>query len=533
MESWKVIRFLGFISISIILISDTCVASVRTIGKITPVLQGSQMNWIDNDGLFLLSNSSDFAFGFQTTQDVTLFLLVIVHLATRTPIWSANRGSPVTNSDKFVFNQDGKVFLQKGDNVVWTVNTNGKSVSAIELQDSGNLVMLGDDSSVLWESFSHPTDTLISNQDFVEGMKLVSNPSSNNLSYFLEIKSGDMVLSAGYPTPQPYWSMSKDERKTINKSGGKVSLSTLIANSWRFYDQNKVLLWQFVFSANTDANATWIVVIGNDGFISFSNLQNDTSAASDTKIPNNPCSTPESCDAYYVCSGNNRCQCSEGLNARNCRTGIVSPCDHSKGSTKLVDAGDDLNYFALPYVPSSSKSDLSGCKASCLGNCSCLALFFQNSTGNCFLFDSIGTFQSSDQGSGYVAYIKVLNDGGADTNGGGGSSSQKHFPYVVIIVISTVIVISCLLYLAFRYYRNKKKRVPQSPQETSEEDNFLENLSGMPVRFSYSDLQNATNNFSVKLGQGGFWLSLPRGSSRWNSVGCEEVGRHWSGQERI
>ncbi|XP_044463345.1 G-type lectin S-receptor-like serine/threonine-protein kinase SD2-5 isoform X2 [Mangifera indica] len=459
------------------------------------------MNWIDNDGLFLLSNSSDFAFGFQTTKDVTSFLLVIVHMASRRSIWSANGGSPVANSDNFVFNQDGKVFLQKGDAVVWTANTSGKSVSAIELQDSGNLVMLGEDNRVLWESFSHPTDTLISNQDFKEGMKLVSNPSSNNLSYFLEIKAGDMVLYAGYPTPQPYWSMSKDERRTINISGGKVTLSTLVANSWRFYDQKKALLWQFVFSASTDANATWIAVLGNDGFISFYNLQHGGSnTPSDTKIPNNPCSTPESCDAYYVCSGNNRCQCSEALDARNCQTGIVSPCDHSKGSTELVDAGADLNYFALPYVPSSSKSDLSGCTASCLGNCSCLALFFQNSTGDCFLFDSVGTFQSSDQGSGYVAYIKVFGD----TNGGGDSSNQKRFPYVVIIVISTVIVISGLLYMAFRYYRNKKKRVPESPQETSEEDNFLESLSGMPVRFSYSDLQNATNNFSVKLGQGGF-----------------------------
>ncbi|XP_044471422.1 G-type lectin S-receptor-like serine/threonine-protein kinase SD2-5 [Mangifera indica] len=505
MESWEVIRFLGFISISIILISETCVASFQGIGKITPVFQGSEMNWIDNDGLFLLSNSLEFAFGFQTTEDVTLFLLVIVHLASRKPIWSANGGSPVTDSDQFVFNQDGKVFLQKGDNVVWTVNTNGKSISAIELQNSGNLVMLGDDNGVLWESFSHPTDTLMSNQDFVEGMQLVSNPSSNDVSYLLGIKSGDMVLSAGYPSPQTYWSMSKDVRKIINKSGGGVTLSILIANSWNFYDQNKVLLWQFVFSDNTDANATWIAVLGNDGFISFYNLQNGGSiVASATKIPNNPCSTPESCDSYYVCSGNNRCQCSQALTSRNCNTGIVSPCDGSEGSTELLNAGDDLNYFALPYVTSSSKTDLNGCKAFCLHNCSCLALFFQNSTGNCFLFDSIGSFQSSDQGSGFVAHIKVLNDGGDDVNGGGHSSNQKRFPYVVIIVISTLTVILALLYVAFRYYRNKKKRVPESPQETSDEDNFLETLSGMPVRFSYRDLQNATNNFSVKPGLGGF-----------------------------
>ncbi|KAJ4707885.1 Receptor protein kinase [Melia azedarach] len=504
MATRNFIHLILFISVSLISVPETCMASVRNIGKILPGFQGSQMNWIDNDGLFLLSNNSDFAFGFQTTEnDVTLFLLVIKHMGSSRIIWTANRGLPVANSDKFVFNQEGNVSLQKGASVAWTLDTRGRSVSAMELQDSGNLVLLGNDNRIIWQSFSHPTDTLLSNQDLAEGMKLVSDPSANNLSYFLEIKSGDMILSAGFLTPQPYWSMGRDDRKTINKGGGKVVLASLSANSWRFYDYNKVLLWQFIFSDNTDENATWIAVLANDGFISFYNLQNGgSSSASNTKIPNNACSTPEPCDAYYICSGTNKCQCPSVLSSRNCKTGIVSPCDHSKGSTELVNAGDGLNYFALGFVPSTSKTDLNGCKGACLGNCSCVALFFQNGSGNCFLFDSIGSFQSTNQGSGFVSYIKVLSEGSA-TNGGGSGSSQKHFPVVIIIVISTVVVILGLLYVGIKYFR-KKKKLPESPHETSEEDNFLENLSGMPVRFSYKDLQTATNNFCVKLGQGGF-----------------------------
>ncbi|KAF2283037.1 hypothetical protein GH714_043376 [Hevea brasiliensis] len=116
---------------------------------------------------------------------------------------------------------DGTVSLHKGERPVWTPDTGGKRVSAIELQDSGNLVLLGNDSSVIWQSFSHPTNTLISDQEFREGMKLVSDPSANNLTYVLEIKSGDMILSAGFRTPQPYWSMQNDNDKTINKAGGQ------------------------------------------------------------------------------------------------------------------------------------------------------------------------------------------------------------------------------------------------------------------------------------------------------------------------
>ncbi|XP_050219665.1 G-type lectin S-receptor-like serine/threonine-protein kinase SD2-5 [Mercurialis annua] len=496
--------FIGSICLVFLFICDDCTASIQSFGKIYPPYGGSQMNWIDKNGLFLISNNSNFAFGFQATQDVTLYMLCIIHLKTLNPVWSANRNSPVSNSDKFLFGDDGTVSLQKGGKPIWSPITSGKKVSAIELQDSGNLVMLGDENSVLWQSFSHPTDTLLSNQEFREGMKLVSDPSPNNLTYVLEIRSGDMILSAGYKTPQPYWSVKNDNRKTINEDGGTVNLASLNGNSWRFYDRNNVLLWQFIFAGadNKSRNATWIAVIGNDGFISFNNLDNGGNAAPE-KIPSDVCSRPESCDAYYVCSDNNVCQCPSSLGP-NCKTGIVSSCDSSQSSTELVSGGNGLDYFALGFVPPSSKTDFEGCKLSCSKNCSCVALFFQNSTGNCFLFDRVGSLKNSGPSSSFVTYIKVSSHGGGSGSSNGASeSSKKGFPYVVIIIIATVLVICGLLYVAFRYH-SYKKRYPESPHDSSEDDNFLESLSGMPLRYSYRDLQTATNNFSVKLGQGGF-----------------------------
>ncbi|KAK6912571.1 Protein kinase domain [Dillenia turbinata] len=460
------------------------------------------MNWIDNDGKFLLSNDSNYGFGFvTTTQDVTLFLLVVMHMDTTTTIWTANSGSPVRNSDNFVFGEDGNAYLDNSGTVVWSSDTANKGVTAMVLEDSGNLVLIGNDSKPIWQSFDHPTNTLILNQDFKVGMKLVSNPNSKNVSYFLETDSGDMMLYAGFATPQPYWSAAKDNRKIINKDGGEVAVASLASNSWRFYDKNNVLLYQFVFPESNDPNATWIAVLGDDGFITFSNLQsNGQSSPSSTKIPGDSCSTPEPCDAYYVCYSGNRCQCPYALNSRNCKPGIVSSCSVSKDSTELIDAGNGLGYFALDFASPNSKTDLNGCISSCNGNCSCLALFFESSTGHCFMFDSIGSFQNSN-GYGFVTYIKVSTNG---TNKGTSGSSSKHFPVVVLIIVAMIILILALLCVALRYYRKRKRKMLESLQETSEEDNFLEGLSGMPVRFSYKDLQIATNNFSVKLGQGGF-----------------------------
>ncbi|KAF4377282.1 hypothetical protein F8388_012383 [Cannabis sativa] len=508
MRTGKFFLYIIFSWLLVYLVSETCLASVRSIGKINPNFQGSQMNWIDNDGLFLLSNKSQFAFGFTTTnQDVTKFLLVIVHMGSQRVIWTANIDTPVANSDKFVFDEKGRVFLQKGASVVWSIDTGGKGASAMELMDSGNLVLFGEDEdSKIWESFDHPTDTLLWGQEFVEGMRLVSEPNSKNLSYFLEIKSGDMILSVGFKTPQPYWSMKNDIRKTINKDGGGVSMASIEGNSWKFYDKSRVLLWQFIFSSNSGSNATWIAALGDDGVISFFNLENRESSGSSTqtKIPSDVCSTPQRCDSYYECFSD-KCQCPSGLTSLpnpNCSTGLdsVSSCDRSKSpNTQLINAGAGLYYFALGFVSPSLKGDLNLCKTSCQNNCSCVALFFQNSSGDCFMFDKLGNFQNSDKGSSFVSYIKVSSRGSSSQSG---SSNGKHFPYVVIIAISTVLVICLLVYLGYRYY--KKKKFPQSPQESSEEDNFLETLSGMPVRFTYKDLQTATNNFSLKLGQGGF-----------------------------
>lgn len=232
MENWGLVICL----VVLLVLPQICSASIQLVGTMNSGSQASQMGYIDNNGMFLLSNDSKFAFGFKPTQDVTLFLLVIIHQDSSTVIWTANRGTPVTNSDNFVFDTKGSVSLQAGGKVVWAPETGGKRVSSIRLENSGNLVFIGsDNSSIVWQSFSHPTDTLISNQEFTQGMKLASDPDvdSRNLTYFLGINSGDLNLYAGYKNPQVYWSMAQDTRKIINKDGGEVSLARIEANSWK------------------------------------------------------------------------------------------------------------------------------------------------------------------------------------------------------------------------------------------------------------------------------------------------------------
>ncbi|KAK4770071.1 hypothetical protein SAY87_030603 [Trapa incisa] len=502
----------GFcICLQLLIISATTMAAYQNVGSVKPGFGGTQMNFIDKDGIFLLSNDSNFAVGFITmSNNVSLFLFGIIHAETQTVVWSANQDSPVSNADKFYFDDSGDLLLYKGGTVVWSTGTTNKGVSLMELQNNGNLVLLGSDGGVIWQSFDNPSDTLLPGQKFSQGMKLVGIGLKNR-SYILHIQSEDIVLSAFYPSQQDYWSMARDSRRIINKDGGQVSYAKIDENSWRFYDNSSSLLWQFVFSKSA-SNSTWIAVLGQDGILSFRSLPRQGSggsiSTSDQKIPMDLCSTPEPCESYLVCSNTDSpCSCLPALQSYpNCSAGFASsPCSSGSKSptTSLISAGDGISYFALSFTsPSLKKTSIESCKFSCLNNCSCLTIFFQNSTGNCYMFDWVGAFQGSVKGSDFSAYLKVLGDGGAG-NGSNSNSSSKHVAVIVVIVTATVVIIFILICGGYRYHKSKDK-LSETPEVASEEDTFLENLSGMPIRFTYKDLQTATDNFSVKLGHGGF-----------------------------
>ncbi|GJT89268.1 G-type lectin S-receptor-like serine/threonine-protein kinase SD2-5 [Tanacetum coccineum] len=485
----------------ILLLPQPCISSIRRVATVNLGFKGSPMEFIDNNGIFLVSNTSSFGFGFDTNSDVTSFSLVVIHMSTSRIIWSANRGMPIGNSDRFTFGDDGNASLQRSGTVVWSTNTAKSGVSAMELLDSGNLVLVKDDGSIVWQSFSHPTNTIMPNQDFIKGMKLVSNVK-NNLTFSLDIKSEDSILYAEYKNPQPYWSMGRDRRRIINKSGGDTNSATIEGNSWRFYDENKVFLWQFVFAGESDANDTWAVVLEDDGFIKFYNLE--AGSTGKIQIPDDSCSRPQACSSYFVCQNGNTCQCPLGLAQVNCKPNIESLCNKSKDLVSLVSAGDNLSYFALGFVSPDSKTDLDGCKSSCLNNCTCLAMFFDNKSGSCYKFDQIGSFENAKNGASIESYIKVY---GIQSDVSQGQENKKQSSKVVIIVVVIVVlavfVILGLIIMGLRYHK-KKYEPSEVLDEISEEDMFLENISGMPIRFTYKNLQEATNGFTTKLGQGGF-----------------------------
>ncbi|KAL9238594.1 hypothetical protein vseg_012993 [Gypsophila vaccaria] len=508
------VTFTEIITILVCWLSTNSNARTQEHGKITPGFQATPRDYADRNGMFLTSRNSSFSFGFYSSVDAPLFVLAVNHVFSSTNTWTANRGLLVDNCATFVFGRDGNACLKNSSNVViWSTNTSSKGVRYMELLDDGNLVLRGRNQTVIWQSFDHPTDTLLLGQEFSQGMTLRSFPS--DLLYYLKMVSGDLVLYAGYDPPQVYWSMSNDSRKYVRKPGRTVSFATLTGNSWDFYDQSRELVWQFNVSEQSDSKALWAVVLGSTGVIEFFNLLKGGSRSPESiKIPRGTCSTPSSCDAYKSCFMENLCACPESLDSfADCKPRSSNNCRVSESLLQMWDVGTWLDYSALGFTKPRLKSSLSGCKAACVSDCSCKAMFYQNSSRNCFVFSEIGSLRHPEVGSeGYFLSIKVFN--GKEYKGILPAEVVRHHGVdlrsifiIVVIGIGTLLIVSGLIGCGFWFYHenNNRPSLELTRDELSEEEESFEDIiTGMPVRYSYNDLRVATKGFSVKLGQGGF-----------------------------
>lgn len=507
MTSKILLSFMVSMCFCFFLLFESSLAVTQQNSLITPGFQASQSEWINQNGMFLLSNNSAFGFGFYTDADSSSYLLVILHLSSEKVIWSANRYIKVSSSDKFVFGTNGNAYLGNSSSVVWSTGTVGNRAKAMKLENSGNLVLLGENGKILWQSFDHPTDTLISGQKFSQGIRLESS-SKKNMKSSLEIKSGDAILFAAYDNgPQVYWSMSDETRKVVVEVGGLVSSATIMGNSWNFYDdQTGVLVWQFNISREYNPNALWIAVLSSYGYIQFLDLEGKASFAQTIKIPQNLCNVPISCDPFEICYNSNQCQCPSALSSSPfCKPPVMPLCKFPNVTYKLQLVDHSMDYSVLKHVPPKMKTTLDGCKQACDSNCSCNVLFFDNSTNNCFMFDQVGSLQRAEvNATGYTLIMKVANLGLG--NHGGKRSSRGSFvtAVTVSIVVVTLVVILVLVGVGFWYYRRKKRLSEEASPDVSEEDSFFEGISGLPVRFRYNDLRTATKNFSARIGQGGF-----------------------------
>ncbi|KAJ1278701.1 hypothetical protein BS78_04G098600 [Paspalum vaginatum] len=434
--------------------------------------------------------------------------------ATPRVVWTANRYRPVKENASVQFNKDGNLILRDFDgSLVWSTNTSGSPVVGINLAETGNLILFNMMGKTVWESFAHPTDTLLIGQSLWQGKRLSSTPSATNSTqgqFYLTVLDNGLYAFIDADPPQFYYQKSFNITNAIVQS--KMNISSVQAkNSTSYVSFLQGSFSVFLSFNNTDIKlfdislplpySAQFMSLEDDGHLrvyGWDHLSWEV-LADVLQVYPDECAYPTVCGEYGICS-QGQCSCPSltsdddlfhQLDGRQPNLGcsLETPlsCDLIRYHQLLP--LPNVTYFNFAY---NWTTDEESCKEACLKACSCKAVFFRHqnvSNGSCFLVPkifSLMNYQPEVVGYNLSAYVKVqmlpL------------PSSKKTNATAYHVGVPVLVAVICLLILMIR--RTIVKRM--------EEDDPFKGLAGMPTRFSYKRLREATNNFSKKLGQGGF-----------------------------
>ncbi|KAL5841378.1 hypothetical protein ACOSQ3_011981 [Xanthoceras sorbifolium] len=419
--------------------------------------------------------------------------------------WLANRNWPVHENATLQLQTDGDLILRDVDGtLVWSTNTSHLSVAGLQMLETGNLVLYDDNNMTIWQSFDHPTDTLLPGQKLMAGQKLVARASAADLNegrFSLSVTSEGLFAFYRSITPRMYLNYTvsgikeSDQPSYIRAVNGTLALYILSAEPSEPDD---------VFSTPIDYTAYAYMRLDGDGHLRF---YNDSMEPVDILADVlRECDYPTVCGNYGLCT-NGQCSCPAGFASDNvsgdfqCTATNPTTCENLNSQSLLQ--LEDVSYFN--YVDPDA-ADLKGihiksCKEACLRTCSCkVAMFrfyYNISHGNCFLLYHVLSLINEGRGtSAYKSYafIKRPNDQELQIHSSASAPQSRAIAGVTVGTFVLVVLVVGFCILCLRKKRNTDGDV----------EDYLDQLSGMPTRFSYQELKLATEDFQKKLGEGGF-----------------------------
>lgn len=431
-------------------------------------------------------------------------------------VWTANRNNPVKLNSTLQLSSEGDLVLKDNDGTItWSTNTAGKSVAGLNLTDEGNLILFDKNNSTIWQSFDHPTDCLVPGQKLVSGRKLTPSISTTNwtegdLFSLFVTNSGFFAYLESNP-PVSYYE-SRISGTADDKSQSYVKFRN---GSIAFYilstepnDPDREISIPLASSAQ-------YLKFENDGHLRVYEWGQAWKQVADLLTGYlGLCNYPMVCGKYGICS-NEQCSCPGSptyfrqINERQPSLGCSEithlSCEASQTHSFLE--LNNITYFTL--LTDIANTDMETCKRTCLENCSCKAALFRysgnSSLGNCQLPTEIFSLMNNDKQLTHYdssAFLKVqLAPVAPSPLLQSSPITGKGNNHTAIILGSTIgaLFVMFIVIGTWVFFLWRKKHV-----EIDEEEDHWDQLTGLPKKFCYEDLTVATDNFVIKLGEGGF-----------------------------
>lgn len=346
------------------------------------------------DGDVLISSRDIFAFGFFSPVGSTRRYVGIWYrkITNQTVVWVANRDQPINDTSGIVsINRDGNIVLRTPNQKLphWSTNTSTSQESnnqvEVQLLDTGNLVLIKlDCKRVVWQSFDHPTDTML------PGMKLGLDRKTGTNRFITSWDSPDD------PKTGPY-SFKTDPRGYPQFFLYSGSTRYWRAGPWPSAARQKPVHprnFSFIDSENEfsimymvdDPSMLARTVVEHSGLLRFLTwVDAELRWAGYSTGAKYRCDAYGHCGAYSKCNPNKlefECECLPGFEPKSLNNWLLR--DGSDGCVRKHPNHTCLNDDGFLKVPTVRLPDTTfasvnrnmsrmECEKECLRNCSCTA----------------------------------------------------------------------------------------------------------------------------------------------------------------
>ncbi|VVA16566.1 PREDICTED: epidermis-specific secreted [Prunus dulcis] len=346
-------------------------------------------------------------------------------------VWEANRGNPVGENATLTFGTDGNLVLAEADGrVAWQTNTANKGVVGFKLLPTGNMVLYDSKGNFVWQSFDHPTDTLLVDQSLKAGAvnKLISRASeteNKDGAYSLVMEPKGIFLyykSKNSPKPLLY-----SQVITIDK--GSLDYATLkcTPDTDEGYAYDITLNYEAADSssggnrilARPKYNSTLTFLrLGIDGNVKLYTYNDKVDWRAwevtfalfdrDNSIWETECQLPERCGNFGLCEDSQcvACPSSKGLLgwSKTCEQEKLTSCNPKSFRYYKVEGVD---HFLSKYTRGDATKE-ADCGKKCTSDCKCLGYFYNQDASRCWIAYDLKTLTKAAN-STHVAYIKTPN----------------------------------------------------------------------------------------------------------------------------
>ncbi|KAJ6434057.1 hypothetical protein OIU84_017715 [Salix udensis] len=458
---------------------------------------GSSITAGSNDSWPSLSN--DFAFGFYSLPN-NLYLVGIWFnkIPERTLVWSANRDSPAVAGSTVNLTSGGQLTLTHLNGTDQSIYSGGAAVLGT-MENDGNFVLTDGISSVVWQSFNSPTDTILPGQNLSRSQKLYSNANGtvdySTGNFMLEMQNdGNLVLSAYRFADPGYW-YTKAQPTTVSLEFNNDTAFMYLVNTT---GDNVRPLTENVPTPVGDYY--YRATINDHGdFQQFAHHKSNSSGWTTVwRAIGDPCVVNAICGVNGMCFSQNneteKCGCIPGYTpldpnhvSKGCRPEtVVNYCAGPSMKNFTIEVIDDAdfpfeNFADLARV---KNVDLEGCKKALMDDCYSVAASLVESRCIKKRMPLLNARQS-DSTKGIQALVKVpmKSSPGIPEHKKKNDFDVRVFLKISVIVTATLAFffgVSSIYYhpaprrfITRRRYSNANSIDPSRVEEESEEDDLV------------------------------------------------------------